>query len=132
MWNKGTCNNQGAITLSKDNKFHTRTKHIDIKYHFIREAVEDKKIEVIYIPTDDNTSDIFTKPLTKLKFCRFVEMLGLQEVCKKKVLYIGSNFQDKAFRPPPSLPPPLLYAVWYSHNFRGKYPFPAIHFWIFK
>jgi hypothetical protein len=40
------CNNQGAITLSKDNKFHTCTKHIDIWYHFIRKVVEDKKIEV--------------------------------------------------------------------------------------
>jgi len=77
------CDNQGAIALSKDNKFHARTKHIDIRYHFIREAVEDKKIEVIYIPTDDNTSDIFTKPLAKLKFRRFVEMLGLRSIVGK-------------------------------------------------
>ena len=47
------CDNQGAIALSKDNKFHTRTKHIDIRCHFIREAV--------------------TKPLPKAKFRRFVE-----------------------------------------------------------
>ena len=47
-----------------------------------------------------------------------------QEVCKKEVLYTGSNFQAKVFRPLP----PLLYAVWYSHNFYGKFPFPAIHF----
>jgi hypothetical protein len=37
-------NNQGAIVLIKDNKFHVRTKHIDLCYHFIREAVEDGKI----------------------------------------------------------------------------------------
>jgi len=71
------CDNQGAIALAKDNKFHSRTKHIDLRYHFIREAVEDKKISVNYIPTDDNISDIFTKPLSKQKFRRFVEMLGL-------------------------------------------------------
>ena len=35
------CNNQGAITLLKDNKFHSRTKHIDLHYHFIREAVDE-------------------------------------------------------------------------------------------
>jgi hypothetical protein len=72
------CDNQGAIALSKDNKFHARTKHIDIRYHFIRESVGDGKIQVNYIPTDENPSDIFTKPLAKAKFRRFSEMLGLR------------------------------------------------------
>ena len=72
------CDNQGAIALSKDNKFHARTKHIDIRYHFIREAVENKKISVKYVPTDENPADIFTKPLPKAKFRRFVESLGLK------------------------------------------------------
>jgi hypothetical protein len=71
------CDNQGAIALAKDNKFHARTKHIDIRYHFIREAVEDGSINMQYIPTNDNIADIFTKPLAKAKFERFVEMLGL-------------------------------------------------------
>ena len=74
------CDNQGAIALAKDNKFHACTKHIDICYHFIREAVEDKKIAVKYIPTDDNTADIFTKPLAKPKFHHFVKLLGLQAI----------------------------------------------------
>ena len=74
------CDNQGAIALAKDNKFHARTKHIDIRYHFIREAVEDGKILVKYIPTDDNTADIFTKPLAKQKFRHFVELLGLRPI----------------------------------------------------
>ena len=77
---KINCDNQGAIALAKDNKFHARTKHIDIRYHFIREAVEDGKISVKYIPTDDNTADIFTKPLSKPKFRRFVELLGLRSI----------------------------------------------------
>ena len=70
--------NQGAIALSKDNKFHARTKHIDVQYHFVREAVEDGKMSVVYIPTDDNPADIFTKPLAKPKFRHFVELLGLR------------------------------------------------------
>ena len=73
------CDNQGAIALAKDNKFHARTKHIDLRYHFIREAVEDGKITVKYILTDENVSDIFTKALPKPKFQRFVELLGLRE-----------------------------------------------------
>jgi hypothetical protein len=71
------CDNQGAIALSKDNKFHARTKHIDIHYHFIHEAVEDHKVFMHYIPTDENVVDIFTKPLAKPKFEKFVKMLGL-------------------------------------------------------
>ena len=72
------CDNQSAIALSKDNKFHQRTKHIDIRYHYIREAVEDGKIQVEYIPTDQNPTDIFTKPLSKTKFRGFVAGLGLR------------------------------------------------------
>ena len=73
------CDNQSAIALAKDNKFHARTKHIDIRYHFIREAVEDRKIELKYIPTDDNVADTFTKALAKGKFRLFAGLLGLRE-----------------------------------------------------
>ena len=58
------CDNQGVIALSKDNKFHAQTRHTKICYYFICGAVEDTKIEVIYIPMDNNVSDIFMKPLT--------------------------------------------------------------------
>ena len=71
------CNNQGVIALTKDNKFHTCTKHIDMHYHFICEAVEDGKVAVQYILTGDNISDIFTKPLTKAKFWELAELLRL-------------------------------------------------------
>jgi hypothetical protein len=71
------CNNQGAIALSKDNKFHARTEHINIHYHFICEAVENNNIFMHYVPTDENVADIFTKALTKPKFEKFVKMLGL-------------------------------------------------------
>ena len=77
---KLNCDNQGAIALSKDNKFHSRTKHIDIRYHFIHEAVEDGKLAVAYIPTEDNPADIFTKALPKAKFKQFVELLGLRTI----------------------------------------------------
>ena len=51
--------------MSKDKKFHTRTKHIDLCYHFIHECVADGKVLVKYIPSKDNISDIFTKALPK-------------------------------------------------------------------
>ena len=77
------CDNQGVIALAKDNKFHARTKHIDVRYHFIREAVEDGKVAVRYIPTGDNISDIFTKPLTKAKFRELAELLRLRTITHK-------------------------------------------------
>ena len=82
------CDNQGAIALAKDNKFHARTKHIDIRYHFIREAVEDHKIELKYIPTDDNVADTFTKALAKGKFRLFAGLLGLHEAWGGVLKYI--------------------------------------------
>ena len=69
--------NQGAIALAKDNKFHARTKHIDLCYHFIRETVGQGKIKMEYIPTSENIADIFMKALAKPKFIEFVGMLGL-------------------------------------------------------
>ena len=69
--------NQGAIALAKDNKFHSRTKHIDLRYHFVREAVEQGKISMKYLPSSDNVADVFTKPLAKQQFQRLVGLLGL-------------------------------------------------------
>ena len=67
------------MALAKDNKFHLHTKHIDLKFYFICEAVKDGKIELQYIPTAKNIADIFTKTMAKPKFSKFVAMLGLGE-----------------------------------------------------
>ena len=69
--------NQGAIALVKDSKFHAQTKHIDLQYHFVHEAVEDGKMKMDYIPSSENIANIFTKALPKPKFVEFVGALGL-------------------------------------------------------
>ena len=74
--------NQGLLTLARDNKYHSRTKHIDLRYHFIHEAVDDAKIKVEYVPTEDNVANIFVKSLAKPKFTCFVAMLGLGQLNK--------------------------------------------------
>ena len=71
------CDNQGSIVLSRDNKYHSQMKHINIQYHFICQAVDDSKVKVNYVPIEENVADIFTKPLTKSKFGTFTRMLGL-------------------------------------------------------
>ena len=60
--------NQSPITLSKNPVHHNRTKHIDTHYHFICECVEDKKIEIGFIRTEDQLADMFTKALGRMKF----------------------------------------------------------------
>ncbi|XP_064090795.1 uncharacterized protein LOC135204570 [Macrobrachium nipponense] len=63
--------NQGAIALSKNPVHHQRSKHIDIRYHYIRSEIQSGHVELLYVPSEDNISDIFTKPVTKQKLCKF-------------------------------------------------------------
>ncbi|GJV88904.1 hypothetical protein Tco_1532842 [Tanacetum coccineum] len=65
------CDNQSTIHLAKNSMFHKRTKHIDIRYHWIRDAIEDGMFELNKVHTDDNASDMLTKAVAreKLKIC---------------------------------------------------------------
>ena len=62
--------NQGAIMLSKNPVFHQRSKHIDIRYHFIRDEISKGNINIFYVQSNSNIADVFTKPvsLQKMKF----------------------------------------------------------------
>ncbi len=71
------CDNQGAITLSKDSTFHAHTKHIDVHFHFIRQCIIQEHISLFYVPTSDMIADIFTKSLPYHTFIRFRSSLGL-------------------------------------------------------
>lgn len=70
--------NQSSIKLLTNGQFHKRTKHIDVKYHFVKEHLEQGDLEVKYIPTDQQEADIFTKPLTKVTFQKLRTLCGLQ------------------------------------------------------
>jgi hypothetical protein len=69
--------NQGAIALAKNPVAHARTKHIDVRYHFIREALESGVIDLEYCKTDDMVADILTKPLVKGQFCKLRQYMGI-------------------------------------------------------
>jgi transposase InsO family protein len=71
---------QSAIALAKDGHYHARTKHIDIRYHFIRYVIEEGTIKLIYCPTDDMTADTLTKALPSVKAKHFASALGLSTV----------------------------------------------------
>ncbi|CAM1292454.1 Uncharacterised protein r2_g164 [Pycnogonum litorale] len=59
--------NQGAIALAKNPVYHQRSKHIDIKYHFVRSEILKGNINLQYIQTEYNIADVFTKPVTKVR-----------------------------------------------------------------
>jgi hypothetical protein len=63
--------NQGCIAISSNNRTDSRTKHIDVKYHFVRDMVQAKEITVQHISTENMLVDFLTKPSTasKFKFC---------------------------------------------------------------
>jgi hypothetical protein len=69
--------NQGAIALAKNPEFHSRTKHIDIQYHFVRECIDRGQIKLEYIPTNDQVADGLTKALPPTKFLKFRDGLGI-------------------------------------------------------
>ncbi|KAH0818660.1 hypothetical protein GEV33_004131 [Tenebrio molitor] len=69
--------NQGAGQLSKNHVFHNRTKHVDIRHHFIREAVERGDIKVEYLPTDQMPADVLTKGLSSPKQNKCIHALGM-------------------------------------------------------
>jgi transposase InsO family protein len=69
---------KSAIALTQDGSYHARTKHIDIRYHFIRFVVQNGSIHLIYCPTEDMVADTLTKALPSTKAKHFASSLGLQ------------------------------------------------------
>jgi hypothetical protein len=71
--------NQAAISHAKDPTDHARTKHIDIKHHFTREAIVNGAIELEYVRTEDMIADILTKALPKIKHERCIAAMGMRK-----------------------------------------------------
>ncbi|GBM18541.1 Retrovirus-related Pol polyprotein from transposon TNT 1-94 [Araneus ventricosus] len=69
--------NQSAIRLVKKPEFHSRTKHIDIRYKFIREQYQTKQLDVVYCSSEMQAADIFTKPLVKDRFLKLRKLIGM-------------------------------------------------------
>ena len=71
------CDNTSTIKISKNPILHSRTKHIDIKHHFIRDLVEDKVVSLEYVPTKGQIADILTKPLDVSRLESLRRSIGL-------------------------------------------------------
>ena len=71
------CDNQSAIAMTENLVQYSLTKHISIRYHFIREHVMEGTIELHFVPTNQQLTDIFTKPLVEALFIKLVNELGM-------------------------------------------------------
>ncbi|GJV15182.1 retrovirus-related pol polyprotein from transposon TNT 1-94 [Tanacetum coccineum] len=77
------CDNKSVIALCCNNVQHLRAKHIDVRYHFIKEHVENGIVELYFVRTEYQLADIFTKPLPRERFNFLFEKLGLRSMSPK-------------------------------------------------
>ena len=71
------CDNHSCVKLSENPVFHENSKHIEIKYHYIRDMVQRGAVKLLYIATEEQIADVLTKPLARMKFEYFRERLVL-------------------------------------------------------
>ncbi|GJU25216.1 hypothetical protein Tco_1163837 [Tanacetum coccineum] len=74
------CDNKSAIALCCNNVHYSRAKHIDVRYHFIKEQVENGIVELYFVRTEYQLDDIFTKPLLRERFNFLIEKLGIRSM----------------------------------------------------
>ncbi|GJS92303.1 hypothetical protein Tco_0774939 [Tanacetum coccineum] len=72
------CDNKSAIALCCNNVQHSRSKHIDIRYHFIKEHVENGVVELYFVRTEYQLADIFTKALCRERIDFLIHKLGMR------------------------------------------------------
>src|SRR5882762_789552 len=71
------CDNQSCVKLSENPVFHDKSKHIEIKYHYIRDMVQRGVVKLLYVATEEHIADVLMKPLARMKFEYFRERLGV-------------------------------------------------------
>lgn len=72
--------NQSAMKLAKNTEFHKLTKHIDVRYHYIRECIENNMSELVYVMSKEQLADFLTKPLPKEKFLNNLKLLSIGSI----------------------------------------------------
>lgn len=71
------CDNMSALDLAKSTGYSARTKHIDIRHHFIRQHIEEKTINLVHIPIEEMLTDVLTKPLFAKEHLFCTRVMGM-------------------------------------------------------
>ncbi|GJV19684.1 hypothetical protein Tco_1368704 [Tanacetum coccineum] len=113
------CDNKSAIVLCCNNVQHSRAKHIDVRYHFIKEQVENGIVELYFVWTEYQLADIFTKPLPRERFNFLIEKLGMRSMSPETLKRLAEETKE-------SVPNSLTKILWnflqnkiYSHLSRN-------------
>jgi hypothetical protein len=95
------CDNESAIRLADNPVEHSRTKHIDIRHHFLRDHQQRGDIDIYHISTENELADIFTKLLDEKRFCRLRSELNVLDLRREISTYAikFGDFFTHVFRP---------------------------------
>ena len=73
------CDNENAIKIASNPVQHSKTKHIQIRHHFLRDHDMKEDIDIIHVNTEEQLADIFTKPVDEKRFCKWRRELNILE-----------------------------------------------------
>ncbi|GKC77576.1 hypothetical protein Tco_1128350, partial [Tanacetum coccineum] len=85
---------KSAIALSCNTVQHSRTKHIAVRYHFIKEQVENEVVELYFVKTDYQLADIFTKALARERFQFLINRLGMQSITPEELKRLAESAEE--------------------------------------
>ncbi|GKB33644.1 hypothetical protein Tco_0873045 [Tanacetum coccineum] len=88
------CDNKSAIALCCNNVQHSRSKHIDIRFHFIKEHVENGVIELYFVNTEYQLADIFTKPLCRERIEFLINKLGMRSFTPETLKQLADEVDE--------------------------------------
>ncbi|GJX03442.1 retrovirus-related pol polyprotein from transposon TNT 1-94 [Tanacetum coccineum] len=88
------CDNKSAVALCCNNVQHSRAKHIDIHYHFIKEQVENGIVELYLVRTEYQLADIFTKPLPRERFNFLIDKLGMRSMSPETLKHLAEENEE--------------------------------------
>ncbi|GKB14151.1 hypothetical protein Tco_0848074 [Tanacetum coccineum] len=88
------CDNKSVIALCCNNVQHSRAKHIDVRYHFIKDQVENGIVELYFVQTEYQLADIFTKPLPRERFNFLIEKLGIRSMSPETLKHLAEETDE--------------------------------------
>ncbi|GKE07246.1 hypothetical protein Tco_1399264 [Tanacetum coccineum] len=88
------CDNKSAIALCCNNVYHSRSKYVDIRYHFIKEQVENGVVELYFVSTEYQLADIFAKALCRERIKFLIDKLGMRSFTPETLKELADEIEE--------------------------------------